>query len=395
MMRTLLSIVLPCAGLLGLGTALCAYADNAGAGSASFHAVMIDEDFFSGGASAELDKRIDGDAFLGGGRVAVRAPVKGDVVVSGGDVHVADTVGQDLYAAGGSIALSGQVVGNARIAGGQVTISPRGGIGGKAIVAAGTLQLSGRVGRYLMVYAESVRIDGEVGGDLRVTARSIEIGPDAKIGGKLDYRSPQAAKIDTHAVIAGGVVRNEIDWPKDEASAFARVAGWISLIVALLGLLLVGALLLTVFPRFSLAAAATVRSRPWVSLGVGFALLLCVPVAAVVFLVTVIGAPLGVLLLFFYPVMLMLGYLTGALFVGDQIMGWWARRRGRALTPALRSVALAIALLLLLAAARIPLGGCVVVMILSMLGLGAFWIEVYRGYVQPRDVPEPSPIPSE
>jgi len=76
-------------------------------------------------------------------------------------------------------------------------------------------------------------------------------------------------------------------------------------------------------------------------------------------------------------------------------MGWWARRRGRALTPALRSVALAIALLLLLAAARIPLGGCVAVMVLLMLGLGAFWIEVYRRYVQPRDVPVPAPIPSE
>ena len=39
-----------------------------------------------------------------------------------------------------------------------------------------------------------------------------------------------------------------------------------------------------------------------------------------------------------------------------------------------------------------PLGG---LMVLLMLGLGAFWIEVYRRYVQPRDVPVPAPIPSE
>jgi cytoskeletal protein CcmA (bactofilin family) len=346
----------------------------------SSHEVMIDEDFFSGGASAELDKRVDGDAFLSGGRVAVRGPVKGDVVVAGGDVNVADTIGQDLYATGGSIALSAQVVGNARLAGGQITIAPRGGIAGKAIIAAGNLQLSGRIGRYLMVYADSVRIDGEVGGDARITARSIELGPEAKISGKLDYRSPQPAKIDGRAVIAGGVVRNEVDWPKEQAGALARVAGWIALMLTLIGLLVVGVLMIVVFPSFSTAAAAIARARPWVSLAIGFALVLCVPVAAVLFLVSVIGAPLGLLLLFFYPVMLVLGYLTGAMAIGDVLMGWWARRRGRTLTPTMRTVALAIALLLLLLAAQIPIGGGVAVTLLLLLGLGGCSMQAYHGY---------------
>jgi len=380
MKRTLTSIVLVCAAV----AAVTVHADDAGTRASASHAVMVDEDFFSAGASAELDKRIDGDAFLSGGRVAVRGPVKGDAVVAGGDINITDTVGQDLYAAGGSIALSAQVVGNARIAGGQVTISPRGGIAGKAIIAAGSVQLSGRVGRYLVIYAESVRIEGEVGGDLRVTARSIEIGPDARINGKLDYRSPQVAMIDPHAVIAGGVARNDLDWGKEQAGGLARVAGWISLVLFLLGLLVVGLVLIAVFPRFSMAAAANVRSQPWVSLGLGFALVLCVPVAAVLFLVTVVGAPLGLLLLFFYPVMLLLGYLTGALFLGDVAMGWLAHRRGRSLTAAMRSAALAIALLLLLLAARIPVSGGLAVMALVMLGLGAFWIQVHRGYTRAR-----------
>ena len=100
------------------------------------------------------------------------------------------------------------------------------------------------------------------------------------------------------------------------------------------------------------------------------------------FLISVIGAPLGLLLLFFYPVTLMLGYLTGAMAVGDLVMGWWARKRGRTLTAAMRTAALAIALLLLLLAARIPLGGGVAVMLLMLLGLGGFAIQTYRGYAR-------------
>ena len=341
---------------------------------------MVDEDYFGAGAAAELDKRLEGDAFLAGGRATVRAPVKGDVALAGGDVTVMDTVGQDLYASGGSVAVSGQVAGNARIAGGQVTITHRGGVAGKAIVAANRLQLSGRVGRYLVVYGESVRIDGEVGGDLRITARSIEIGPEAKIGGKLIYRSPDVANIDSRAVIAGGVTRSELNWPRQQTRSLLRAAAWISLGLVLLSLLVVGAAMIAAFPRFSAQAAGTVRSDPWTSLAVGFALLLCIPVAAILFLITVIGVPLGLVLLFLYPAMLLLGYLTAALFLGDLAVSWLADHRGVPLRPAWRFLALALALMILLLVAKIPYAGPVILFLALLLGLGAFWVQAYRRY---------------
>ena len=355
-------------------------------------AVMIDEDYFSSSASAELDKRIEGDAFLAGGRVALRGPVKGDVIVAGGDINVGDTVGQDLYAAGGSVALSSQVAGNARIAGGQVTISHRGGIAGKATIAAASVQMTGRVGRYLAVYAESARIEGEVGGDLRIVARSVEIGPEAKIGGRLIYRSPQLAKINPTAVIAGGVTHLEMDWPRDRLDSVARVAMWVSLVLLVLSLLLVGAIMLLAFPVFSADAAQTVRSDPWKSLGLGFSLLLCLPAAAVLFMITVIGIPLGMALLLFYPVMLLLGYITGALFLGDRVTAWLAKRRGLVPKPGWRYLALAASLFALLIAYEIPYVGWVLDFLLLLFGVGAFWICAFRRYACKGSPQPPAPL---
>src|SRR5262249_49463252 len=292
-------------GLLMFVASATAGRSQAPGSSAAF---MFDEDYFSAGGNVELDKRIEGDTALAGGRIAVRGPVKGDVLLAGGDINITDTVGQNLYAAGGSIAVSSQVTDNARLAGGQVTISHRGGIAGKASIAAANVQMAGRVGRYLAVYAESVRIDGEVGDELRIVARSVEIGPEAKIGGKLIYRSPQPAQIAPSAVIAGGVTQLEMAWPGDKVHSIARLTTWISLFVMLLSLLLVGALMILAFPDFSADAARVIRSDPWKALGLGFALLLCLPVAAAVFLISVIGIPLGVALLLFYPVMLLFGY---------------------------------------------------------------------------------------
>ncbi len=355
-------------------------------------AVMMDEDYFSSGGSVELDKRVEGDAFLSGGRVAVRGPVKGDVAVAGGDVTIADTVGQNLYAAGGSVAVSSQVAGNARIAGAQVTISQRGGIAGKASVAAASLKLAGRVGRYLAVYAESVRVEGEVGGDLRVVARVLEIGPEAKIGGKLIYHSPQLAKIDPTAVIAGGVTHVQTDWASGQVGPLARVATWVALVLLVLSLLVVGAIVILAFPEFSARAAHTARSDPWKSLALGFSLLLCLPVAAILFMITVIGIPLGVAVLLFYPVMLLLGFITGALSLGDRAAAWVAQRRAVAVKPGWRYAALSVSLLALLVICKIPLVGCVVAFLVLLFGLGAFWICAYRGYLRQGLAKEPSPL---
>jgi len=353
---------------------------------------MMDEDYFGTGGSVELDKRVEGDAFLSGGRVAVRGPVKGDVAVAGGDVTIADTVGQNLYAAGGSVAVSSQVAGNARIAGAQVTISQRGGIAGKASVAAATVKLAGRVGRYLAVYAESVRVEGEVGGDLRVVARVIEIGPEAKISGKFVYHSPQLAKIDPTAVIAGGVTHVQTDWANGQLGPLSRVATWAALLLLVLSLLVVGAIMVVAFPEFSARAAHTARSDPWKSLALGFSLLLCLPVAAILFMITVIGIPLGMAVLLFYPLMLLLGFITGALSLGDRAAAWVAKRRAVAVKPGWRYAALGVSLLALLVACKIPLLGCAVAFLVLLFGLGAFWICAYRGYLRQGLAKEPSPL---
>jgi hypothetical protein len=349
-------------------------------------AVMVDEDYFGAGASAELDKRVEGDALLAGARVAVRGPVRGDLGVVGGDLNVADTVGQDLYAAGGGVALTSQVAGNARVAGGQVTIAQRGGIGGKASIAAANLRVAGRIGRYLVAYAQSVRIDGEVGGDLRVVASSIELGPQARIGGRLIYRSPQPAQIDPAAVIAGGISYTPLIWPAEPVQPLAHLAAWVSAAVLVLSLLVVGAVMVVAFPGFSAGAAQTIATDPWKCLALGFALLLCIPAAAIVFMVTVIGVPLGLLLLLLYPALLLLGYLSGALFLADRLMRWSAKlpraakREGMAVRPAWRFAALATVLLILLLLIQVPFLGVPVTLLVLLLGMGAFWLRAYRSY---------------
>jgi hypothetical protein len=111
-----------------------------------------------------------------------------------------------------------------------------------------------------------------------------------------------------------------------------------------------------------------------------------------VFMITVIGIPLGVAVLLFYPVMLLLGLITGALFLGDLVALWIARRRGAAVKPGWRYAALSVSLLALLLVCKIPLAGCWVALLVMLFGLGAFWICAYRGYLRWSPAQESSPL---
>src|SRR5690606_11620392 len=82
-----------------------------------------------------------------------------------------------------------------------------------------------------------------------------------------------------------------------------------------------GLLVLLLFPRASAGARASLARHPVRSLLAGFALLFATPPAAVLFMATIIGIPIGLSLLALYPLLLLFGYLCVAFFVSHRASG--------------------------------------------------------------------------
>jgi hypothetical protein len=96
-----------------------------------------------------------------------------------------------------------------------------------------------------------------------------------------------------------------------------------------------------------------------------------VPVAALAAIATVVGIPLGLLLLLCYPVLLMLGYLTACLCLGDRVVRLLPGARGDPLGKGWRLTGLALALVLLALLASLPFAGWVFLLAALVLGVGA------------------------
>jgi hypothetical protein len=224
-------------------------------------------------------------------------------------------------------------------------------------------------------------IDGAVGGDVVAFNGQIQLGPHARIAGKLRYRSAEDLQQDPAALVAGGIERLA-PLPakgKQQAAERRQVRGGIGAasVVWTAGLILVAGVLLAALPNFSASLSTTLRQRPGASALLGFVWLICLPVAAAVLVVTLIGIPLALFALAFYAALMPIAYVATGVGLGDwSLRRWRPDSAGR--LPA-RIAASAAALLALTLLGWLPVLGGVVGFVALIVGLGALLLQGWSG----------------
>jgi cytoskeletal protein CcmA (bactofilin family) len=325
---------------------------------------QLGNDTFASGGSVSLTEEIFGDAIAAGGEVVVEAAVRGDALLAGGEVELAGTVDEDVYAAGGDVELSGHVLGSARLAGGDVEIERDAIIDGAVSVAGGDVMIDGRLGQYLQSAAGSTQINGEIQGDVEVAGGELIIGRGAVINGSVTFRGPKPPEVEDGATVRGGVQHIK-ERQHTGLKAFAGVFA----LLWLAGWLLVGWLVLVLWPGFARAVVETARTRAAASFVIGLALLVGVPALLVALAISLIGLPLALLLLCVYLLLLPLGYLAAAAAIGDWLLP--RIRRGAAITTWHRVLMLLGVLLALFVVTRVPYLGGLVCFVVLLAGMGS------------------------
>src|SRR4051812_14708190 len=334
-------------------------------GRPGVHEAIINGDYFGAGEAASPVRPVDGDAFIVAPYVNLTQPVAGDVLVAGSGVTVGAPVAGDLYAMGSSVLLESTVARNVRIAGGRVEIGTRGQVSGKTTLTGGRVTVLGKAGHQLTVFAERVTLDGEVDGNVTIAARTLTLGPHTKITGRLTYRGSVPAQRDPAAIITGGMNYLSFDFEEETFQPVAKVVAWVGVIAFTVGLFVIGTLAIILSPDWTQHMSRLGRHRPMSSLGLGLGAIVCLPIAVVLLMVSIVGIPLALMLLMAWPMILLLGYLAGVMTVSDAIAGPKAGAKGR------RVFVLAMGLGIMLLFARVPFAGWGIGMLLVVLGIGA------------------------
>jgi hypothetical protein len=234
----------------------------------------------------------------------------------------------------------------------------------------------GKVGNGLKAAGGRIVIAGQVTGDVELAARSIEIEPGAVITGNLRYRSSNEAKIASGAKIGGTVVREEMAPGRRGARTAAGIAG----IGFAVGVALTAIVLYLLFPVASIGAARMINDSPWKSLGIGFAVLVVTPLAIALLFATLIGAWLALAALALYLVLLLAGFATGAICIGDLGLRRFGNKRKQA-SKGWRVLSIVAAFVALAIVGLLPvLGGlaCLAVLLFGLGGVAQFLARRYR-----------------
>ena len=328
----------------------------------------INDELYASGQNVAIDGIVSGDLMAVGSQVSLRGKVGRSASLMGSTVDVSGSVGDNLRAAGARVSVSGKVGDNASLAGATVTLTKAASVGRDLQAAAGDLRIEGSVGRNLRAAGGQVTIKGTIGGKARIDASQLTLGPKALIKGDLIYSSPQKADIADGARVLGEKTYKPVPVREKREAKGWKFALWLVSFIALYAL---GAVVIAFAPATVASSADRVIRAPWISLLVGFLVLVAVPVAVLIIMATLIGIPLALILLAMYLIMI---YIS-RLFVSAAIGRWLFAKFGRPQVSLY--LGLLVGLLILWLLLLIPFAGWLIHLVAIFLGIGGLAAERY------------------
>lgn len=337
---------------------------------------LMEGDRFVAGAEIGIDSVTARDLFAAAGEILADGLVADDVTMAAGALRLRGLDIETLKIAGGDVEIHGEIRDHLIAAGGRIELRKGSVVAGYALLAGGKLDIEGRIEGDLNAAGGRIRLAGIVVGDVDLAAGEITLAPTARIGGKLVYRSRSEIDIQPGAVVEGGMERRRTEGFKPSIWAIIAfgIGAWITIV---LGLSLLGLLLHGAVPGLVAGATRCMAVRPWPSFGLGFALLIAVPVASNILLFTVVGIPLALLFYALFAVLLAGAVVVVAYRLGLRLARFFAwSYEGENLFCRVLWTFLGLVLLGLVGI--IPVLGFLILMVALSLGLGAVTLELWR-----------------
>jgi hypothetical protein len=329
----------------------------------------VDDTLLATGNVVRVEGVVNGDLLAFGESVDVRGTVKGDLVSFAKRTQVSGTVEGNIYNFSNSLDLDGQLGHNLYGFMQSLRVNDRAHVGGGMVMAAGDVSLEGEVKRSVTMYAGNTDVSGSVGRELTMGGDALTLTNTARIGGNLTARVRELANVHIAdgATIAG---KRDIQVRAKE-NRFASPRFYFHQAIWLAGAMLIGWLVLILFPGFLRASTEAVGSG-WRSFGLGVAILAGVPLASIFIAITLVGLPAAVMLIAGYCAAIYLAKIWVGAFLGRVLL----KHTGSAKSEWL--LGLLLGLLILTIVGFIPYLGTLVHLGVVCLGLGAFAWQLYR-----------------
>lgn len=238
---------------------------------------------------------------------------------------------------------------------GDVTV-PRGESVDGVFIVSGDLRLSGHVDGDVVLVSGDALVSGRIDGSLVTIGGQARLLPQAFVSGNVHY-GDERPEVAGAAIVRGDVSREDGLDSVDFLPFISVFLFWVAVGVSMA---ILGVVLLLIAPRAADALQERSRERAGPVIAIGVAVAISLPVAGAIAAVTLVGLPLGFLILLALLPLGAIAYCVAAWALGRRIVG----------PPHGRILAFLAGLAILRALALVPIVGFLVGLAAAIFGLG-------------------------
>ncbi|EKD53149.1 MAG: hypothetical protein ACD_61C00138G0002 [uncultured bacterium] len=334
---------------------------------------VINETVAVSAAGLSVDSDINGDLLCAGKDVTVNGNIKGDVLCAAQSIKINGNVDGNIRVIAQSVEISGLVSRNVYALSQNLSLTKFSSVKGDIFFGVQNVDLRGSLGRDLLGGADQLIISGSLLRNAKVMATRVSLVDPGKIGGDFEYYIDNTGTASvSQKNVKGNIVRHEIvrkETPQDEMKNVSLAARCLGKIFWALSTILIGLVVIYFLKPRVLKRVGIIASKPVVVGLIGLAVLILTPFVILLLLISVIGAPLAVVLLLEYIISIMLSAVYPSILVGGWMIKSLTKKKSDGLVWPFIAGTVIIGLLMF-----IPPIGLLTGFIFLCLGLGATFL---------------------
>jgi len=335
----------------------------------------IEGNLYAASNNITIDGEIKGDLIAAAQTIIVNGRLDGDLIAAAQTIIVNGEVNGNVRLAGNSAQINGTVARNLNFIGNALDINKNAKIGWDLMSGANNINIAGLINGNVYGNGNNIVLSGVVGKNLEFIGNKnsgISLSSEANIGGDLNYSENIKILKKDGAQISG---QTKLIKNKEKAK---NKHYFFSIIYKILAAIIIG--LIIIFPGKKIINALydTAQKNPWASLGWGMLILLATPTLSLILIFTIIGIPLAILGFLVWFLVLYLGKIISAIFIGKAVNKILNKEKEKSLLiPLLAGVTIAWLLF------SIPFIGWIISLSATCLGLGSLimYLKIKKRYV--------------
>jgi len=329
---------------------------------------VIDNDLYAAGETIVINGLINGDLWVAGRTVVINGAIKGSILAVAETITMTGRSDHTIRLACRNLDFSGHTDGDLMVMAAEMNISDTGQIMGDLLFVSGKSTVNGPVGSNMIGAGSDVLLKNHVIGNVKLRVKRLVLSPSADIAGSLFYSSENKADIPSGARILGSVTHKlpvvKVDYQHSQIRPFLKI---IEKVMSFLMALITGFVLILIAPKRLTSISESIGKNPWPSLGWGTVILFATPPAAITIFFTIVGAPLALIAIALYLMVIYISQIPVGLYIGR----WIIRRFFKVESKAIMAGALALGLFIIGFLRLIPFLGFWIGLAVILLGIGS------------------------